>query len=273
LLVHYPDEAVCDGAFLDGRYGECLRCNAGERGWARSGLILLSTFPRRWLCRRVAANVPRTEHVARRIALPRTRTIQHGISDPMEATGPLAPPHSVPAFAYVGRLVKEKGLVLLLRAVKRLATEGHRFRLSIIGDGPERESLEREAADLSLDGHVSFTGFLEGRELDAALAGVAAVVMPSTWEETAGLAAIEHMMRGGVVVAADIGGLGEVVGEGGIRFTAGDEAALAGALRRVLEDPRAGAELGRRARQRALERFGRRRMVDDYLALYDSLCP
>ena len=34
LLVHHPDESVCDGAFLAGRYGECVRCNAGERGWA-----------------------------------------------------------------------------------------------------------------------------------------------------------------------------------------------------------------------------------------------
>lgn len=271
LLVHHPDETVCDGAFLARRYGECVRCNACERGWVRSGLSLVSTFLCRWLCGRVAANVPRTEHVARRIALPRTRTIQHGIRDPL-GTGPRVPPDRVhPTFVYVGRLVKEKGLVLLLRAAKRLADEGHRFRLSFIGEGPEREPLEREASRLSLEGHVSFSGALEGRELEEALAGVGALVMPSTWEETAGLAAIEHMMRGGVVVAADIGGLGEVVGEGGIRFAAGDESALAAALRKVLEDPGAGVELGRRARQRAVERFSRRRMVDDYAALYESV--
>ena len=46
------------------------------------------------------------------------------------------------------------------------------------------------------------------------------VVMPSQWEETAGLAAIEQMMRGGVVIASDIGGLGEVVSEAGLRYKA-----------------------------------------------------
>ena len=271
LLVHHPDESVCDGAFLAGRYGECIRCNAGEHGWLRSSLSLLSTFPRRWFCRRADANVPRTEHVARRIALPRTRTIQHGIRDQREG-GPRAPRvRAHPEFVYVGRLVREKGLVLLLRAVKRLSGEGHRFRLTFIGDGPERESLECEASDLDLEEHVSFVGSLERNDLEAALAGVAAVVMPSTWEETAGLAAIEHMMRGGVVIAADIGGLGEVVGDGGIRFKAGDEAALADALRKLLEDPEAAIELGRKARQRAAERFNHDRMVDDYIALYGSV--
>ena len=271
LLVHHPDQSVCDGAFLAGRYGTCVRCNAEERGWLGSGLSVLATFPRRWLCRRADANVPRTEHVARRIALPRTRTIQHGIRDPLESRSLRSTGRAHPVFAYVGRLVKEKGLSLLLRAVKRLADEGRRFHLIFLGDGPEREALEREATELSLDAHVSFAGSLEGREMEAELAGVSAVVMPSTCEETAGLAAIEHMMRGGVVVAADIGGLGEVVGEGGLRFKPGDEAALAATLRRILENPDAGVELGRKAREWAVERFSRHRMVDEYIALYASV--
>jgi glycosyltransferase involved in cell wall biosynthesis len=268
LLVRHPDDRVCDGAFLGARYGECVRCNAGDDGWGKSVLRLMATFPRRWLCGRIAANVAVTEHVARRIALPRTRTIQHGIRDRENDVGRRPPARDRREFAYVGRLVKEKGLIPLLRALKRLSLEGLRFRLSIIGDGPQRAAAERETADLGLQDRVSFVGPLEGRELEAALGGVSALVMPSTWEETAGLAAIEHMMRGGVVVAADIGGLAEVVGQAGIRFPPGDESALAAALRKVLEDPGAGSELGRLARERALERFSGRRMVDDYIALY-----
>jgi glycosyltransferase involved in cell wall biosynthesis len=68
---------------------------------------------------------------------------------------------------------------------------------------------------------------LEGRELLRAVEALDVTVMPSVWEETAGLAAIEQMMRGRVVLAADIGGLGEMVGDGGVKFRAFDSEDLA----------------------------------------------
>ncbi len=95
--------------------------------------------------------------------------------------------------------------------------------------------------------------------------------MPSIWEETAGLAAIEQMMRGRPVVAADIGGLGEVVDGAGLKFAPGDARGLTACLRQILENPALAEELGRRARERAVDVFGVMRMVDGHLAVFRRL--
>jgi glycosyltransferase involved in cell wall biosynthesis len=92
--------------------------------------------------------------------------------------------------------------------------------------------------------------------------------VPSIMEETAGLAAIEQMMRGRLVIASDIGGLGEVVGETGLKFSAGNAGQLASCMERVLQEPGIVNEIGTRARQRTLKLFGEARMVEEHLDLY-----
>jgi glycogen synthase len=256
------------------RYHECLRCNAVGLGWQRSLLVLLATFPRHWMCKRASANIGITDHVSDRIALPRTKTIYYGIPDPLaHSLNSFHHPSTASTFccAYVGRLVKEKGLFLLLEAAKRLKDEEYEFRLKFIGDGFERVHLEAKVAALSLQEHVQFNGFLQGQALEAALADVAIVVMPSIWEETAGLAAIEHMMRGRLVIAADIGGLGEVVGNAGLKFSPGDVDGLTARLRQVLDKPTLVVEVGRKARERALQYFCQERMVEEHYRLYEKL--
>jgi len=168
-------------------------------------------FPRRWLAKRVAANIGPSDYTGRRIALPRTHTIYHGIEDPLASV----PLHSVSrkatCFAYLGRLVPEKGVDLLLRAAGNVKQSGRSFRLKIIGDGPERKALERIAEESDLGDWVEFLGYRRVDGLAESLADVSVSVIPSRWEEAAGLAAIEPMMRGGLVIAADIGGPNEYV--------------------------------------------------------------
>lgn len=95
--------------------------------------------------------------------------------------------------------------------------------------------------------------------------------MPSLCEETAGLAAIEQMMRGGVVVASDIGGLTEVLGDAGLKFTPGDSDALYLRLIELLEHPSVGEFLSTAARDRATKNFSLNGMVESHLALYQRL--
>jgi glycosyltransferase involved in cell wall biosynthesis len=168
----------------------------------------------------------------------------------------------------VGRLVSEKGLATLLRAAKRLDEEGCQFRLTFVGAGPERENLESLARSLQFGNRVEFLGELQGRELAQVVRSMQVVVMPSQWEETAGLAAIEQMMRGGVVIASDIGGLGEVVGEAGLRFKAGDSEALYTHLREVIERPSLRASLSLAARRRAMQIFDRNSMIEGHVSAY-----
>src|SRR5207248_5999124 len=61
-------------------------------------------------------------------------------------------------FAYVGRLVSEKGLPVLVQAARRLLDQGQIFHLKLVGDGPERKRLESDVTALGLQQHVTFTG-------------------------------------------------------------------------------------------------------------------
>jgi glycosyltransferase involved in cell wall biosynthesis len=88
------------------------------------------------------------------------------------------------------------------------------------------------------------------------------------WEETAGLAAIEQMMRGRLVIASAVGGLDEIVGDGGLKFAPGDAHGLADCMRTVLEDRSVIDSYGRRARERALQLFVRDRMIQEHALAY-----
>jgi glycosyltransferase involved in cell wall biosynthesis len=143
--------------------------------------------------------------------------------------------------------------------------------LKFIGDGSQRTRLEEMVSNRGLVGHVTFTGFLSGEALRQATEDVIAVVMPSIWEETAGISAIEQMMRGRLVIVSDIGGLGEVVGGAGLKFTAGSVDQLTACMRQVLEEPTIVDEIGQRARRRCLELFREANMLENHLAVYHQL--
>jgi len=225
------------------------------------------------MCKKVSRNIAVTAHVSKRIALPRTAVVYHGIAD--KVCGP--PDQSSEGqenplqIGFVGRLVSEKGLATLLRAVKRLDDEGSKFRLIFVGDGPERPNLESLASNLQFRNRVEFLGELWGEELAESVQSMQVVVMPSQWEETAGLAAIEQMMRGGIVIASDIGGLGEVVGEAGLRFRAGDSDALYSRLQEVIASPSLRASLRLAARQRAMQTFDVNSMIEGHVSLYEQV--
>jgi glycogen(starch) synthase len=274
ILLHQPDRSVCPGHFQARRYAECLRCNARETSWMRSCKNLLLMFPRHALSWRIAANLAITQHVLQRLALPRSSVTYYGIDDPLPNT---LPSQILPAasgkicFAYVGRLVQEKGIPILLQAAKKLAGEGHQLEVRLIGDGDERPGLEELIGREHLENCVHITGYLTGAALTDALHDVRVVVMPSIWEETAGLAAIEQMMRGRLVIASDIGGLGEIVSDAGLRFTPWSADALADCMRKVLQDPSLIESYGRKARKRAFELFTRNRMIEEHAQIYRRL--
>ena len=269
ILLYHPDTSVCPGHFMAGHYGKCVECNSAKRGTKATWQTVVLTFPRRWICKHVAVNVAVTEHVARRLSLPRTRTILHGIriTDPKPEVKSPSNGH-LPQIGYVGRLVTEKGVPTLLAAASKLRDSGLPFHLVLIGDGAEREALEHQSRRLGLENQVTFTGYLTGAAFEKALDTLNIVVMPSQWEETAGLAVMEKMMRGGVVVVSDIGGLSEVVGDAGLKFIPGDANSLYDRLRQILEKPSMIASLGSASRARAIQYFNRDSMIHSHIALY-----
>jgi glycosyltransferase involved in cell wall biosynthesis len=273
LFLFDPDKTVCPGHYRAGRYGKCIECNAGAMGWPKSLRTLMLTFPRRWLSRRVTVNIAPTNHIGRRVALPKTRVIPHGVPD--YSAGERFPSAGnnteTPYFAYVGRLVTEKGLPVLLHACSILCGKGAAFRLKIVGDGTERGPLERLAGELGLGPRVEFVGSMPVADIPAVVRDALAVIMPSICEDVAPLVAYEQLMQGNLVIGSDIGGLGELVEGVGLKFPPGDSEALAGCMLRVLEDPNLAAELRRRAYRRAHESFTLGHMVASHLGVYQEL--
>jgi glycosyltransferase involved in cell wall biosynthesis len=251
---------------MAGRHVKCLRCNS-EKGWLASGKLWLLTFVRRFLCAHVAANITPTEWLGGELYLPQSTTIPHGL-ETTEATPRLEPRRVPPILAFQGRLVATKGVRLLFEAARILREQGQAFELLIIGDGPERDSLEHFVREAQLDSQVRFTGRLDGSQLHAALAQSSVVVVPSLGGEVFGLVVAENMLRGLPVVASDLGAFVEVLGDAGFTFRTGDAAALAAALSRLLDDPSLAGRLGQRAHERALDFWSRERMLESHANVY-----
>jgi glycosyltransferase involved in cell wall biosynthesis len=136
-------------------------------------------------------------------------------------------------FVYVGRLTRQKALPDLVDALALVDGAS----LEIVGDGPERATLETKVASAGLNGRVRFAGALPRGEVLARLAGARAAVLASAWENLPH-AAVEALAVGTPVVATAVGGVPEVVHdeENGLLVPAHDVPALAAAMRRILDD-------------------------------------
>ena len=149
--------------------------------------------------------------------------------------------------------------------------EGRDFEVRLIGDGPQRPKLEEMITQNELNSCVRITGYLKGAALAEVLSDVRVVVMPSVCEETAGLAAIEQMMRGRLVIVSKIGGLAEVVDDAGLTFPPANAQALADCMRKVMQAPSIVDSMGPRARDRARLLFLRARMVEEHASVYRNV--
>jgi glycosyltransferase involved in cell wall biosynthesis len=271
MLFHFPTQQTCPGHFAARRYLQCLNCNTREEGVIGSARLLGLTFVRRLLSRCADWNVAVSEHVRRRIALPKTHVICNGVPDLLALPeAPFGFTDQLRYFAYTGRLVTEKGVSVLVEAASILKERGRAFRVLIIGDGPERTALRARVTALNLDQQVVFLGFLSGAELEEATAKMSALVMPSICEDAAPFSVLEQMMRGRLVIGSNLGGLAEEIGDCGLTFAAGDAHALADQMEQVIEQPELIARLGKMARARAVKSYTLQRMLDDYRALVDS---
>jgi glycosyltransferase involved in cell wall biosynthesis len=268
LLIE-PAGTPCPGHFMAGRHAECWRCNSAQ-GWVASPKLWLLTFARRFLCARASANVTPTRWLGGLVQLPRVTPIPHGLAAAASRTPP-ATPADPPVIVFQGRLVTTKGVRVLLEAARALRQEKRRFELIIIGDGPERSSLEQFVRDARLEDCVRFRGRLWGADLEEVFARCSLVVVPSLGGEVFGLVVAESMQRGLPVIASDIGAFTEVLGEGGATFRTGNAPDLAAQIARILDDPSLAKQLGQNGARRANEFCDRSRMIEDHAAVYRSL--
>ncbi len=196
------------------------------------------------------------------------RTVVNGIAplEPADAARPAELFREGFQVGIVGRVAPVKGIATALAALA-LPEAPRDLILHVVGDGPERPSLEREAARLGLADRVLFHGFR--RDARDWLAHLDALLMPSRHEGLP-LALLEAMALGTPVVASRVGGLAEVLrdGETGLLVPPGDPAALLAAWRRLAADPALARRIGDAARDEQRRRYSIDRVVADYADLY-----
>jgi glycosyltransferase involved in cell wall biosynthesis len=265
-LLIGPSGTPCPGHFMAGRHAECFRCNV-SLGWIGARKLWLLTFVRRFLCSDVAANITPTRWLGDLIQLPNVTPIAHGLAE-IAALPRRTPSNNAPVITFLGRLVTTKGVRVLFQAASLLNKEVRDFQLRIIGDGPERQSLEQYAHDSGLSDRTQFVGRLTSAKLDQALADSFVVVIPSLGGEVFGMVVAENMMRALPVVASDLGAFSEVIGDAGLLFGTGDAVGLAARLSQLLDYPTYAATLGERGRKRVLDFCGLTKMLEAHAAVY-----
>ena len=171
---------------------------------------------------------------------------------------------------YIGRLNSVKGVDLLLRATKILK-EKHNIKISIVGDGEERKTLENLADKLKIDDIVSFYG--QQKDVAPFLDKASIFVYPSIWQEVFGISIVEAMAYGIPCVATDVGGIPEIIEDGSNGFLCekSNSNNLASTIEKVINLIEAGQgyAISNKARKRA-EEFSIEQTVMNLKNVYES---
>ena len=172
----------------------------------------------------------------------------------------------------VGRLSPEKGHLVLLDALAGLRDKGVDFRCTLVGDGPMRAMIETRADQLGLTELLTFTGSLDPDRV-AELYPLADIVVLASFSEGVPVVLMEAMAHGRPVVATRVGGVPELVKDGhsGLIVPPGDTVALAGALRRILEDPELAANAGHAGTKRVRQEFSLGTSAHKLMELFEGV--
>ena len=173
---------------------------------------------------------------------------------------------------YIGRIVPEKGLGILLRAA---AQQDGEWRLQLIGGGPARDDMEALARALSISEKTAFVGQLPSADLPAEYHELDALVLPSltrpNWKEQFGRVLVEAMASGVPVIGSDSGAIPGVIADAGLISAEGDIEALARALRQLRDQPSLRAELIEKGRARFLAHFTHERIAKATVDVYREM--
>jgi colanic acid/amylovoran biosynthesis glycosyltransferase len=178
----------------------------------------------------------------------------------------------------VARLTEKKGLRFAVDAVAEAVRQGRRISYSIIGDGEEREALERQIARLGLDGHISLLGWRSREEVVGILGGSHILVAPSITASTGDQEGIPNALKEGMAMGLPVlstvhGGIPELVQDGvsGFLVPEGDARALAEKLCLLAESPGLWQKMGQSGRARIEAEYDTDVLNDRLVGLYGNL--
>jgi glycosyltransferase involved in cell wall biosynthesis len=180
--------------------------------------------------------------------------------------------HPTLVIGYVGRLVEEKGLEILLHAASELVGP---WTIQILGNGPDRTRLEKMAQWLGIGGRVKFDQKLPSTHLPHYFSGLDVLVLPSVsrsnWKEQFGRVLIEAMACDVITIGARSGAIPEVIGDAGLTFAEGNAEELKQHLQRLIEDISLREELRHKGRQRVTENYTQAAIAQKTVRVYRQI--
>jgi glycosyltransferase involved in cell wall biosynthesis len=182
------------------------------------------------------------------------------------------PTQPVLVIGYVGRLVEEKGLEILLHATSRLTGP---WTLQLLASGPDRERLEKMTQWLGIAPRVTFDQKLPSTHLPHYLSGLDALVLPSltrpNWKEQFGRVLIEAMACDVVTVGARSGAIPEVIADAGLTFAEGSVEELQIQLQQLIDNVSLREELRQKGRQRVKDHYTQAAIAANTVKVYRQI--
>lgn len=222
------------------------------------------------MCDRVVCNSNAAAERLLQAGLSKRKVVVIGNALPPEAFASVVPALARAGTVRIGMIARMnaeyKNHREFLHAAKRLSDEFSHLSFVLVGDGPLRTDLQREVADLGLQGRVEFLG--DRQDMPAVLASLDVSVVPSASESLSNVI-LESMAAGVPVLATAVGGNIELGGDGrAVLVPANDDQALATGLVRMVEDAALRTEMARGAREFVRSNFSVDRVCRQYEELY-----
>ena len=260
-----------DGSACHDRYGKACYRNGclPLHDWLPLMVQMRQWRRQRHVFNRIVANSRATEQRLAEEKITTDAVIECGVP----VRSPRAPLTSLPTIVFAGRLVREKGIDVLLKAFAQVVKAVPKARLLIAGEGPERDRLQALIQEIDLVGTVSLLGHLPRDSMEQYFDQAWVQAVPSRWAEPFGMVAAEAMMRGTAVVATGSGGLVDIVQHEHTGFLVPPEDVdqLAKALLLLLKDRALAEKFGQAGRKIALAKFGETTFVDRFVDHYEAL--
>jgi len=181
--------------------------------------------------------------------------------------------HSNIQIVFIGRLAQPKDPLLLLKSFNDLSFElKDKTQISIIGEGPKREELEKFIRKNKLEGKIRLFGNVPREEVFEILKKSDIFVLISNWEGFP-YTIIEALSCGLAIVASEVGGVKEAVDNCGILVKRGSKEEIKNALGKLLKNPSLVREMGQSAQEKAKKEFSLDKMLEETKKTYKSIIP
>ena len=173
---------------------------------------------------------------------------------------------------YIGRLVREKGVQVLIQAMPKILQDNPDTKLVVAGKGGFLDNLKSQAKFLGIEDRIYFTGFVSDEERNKLYQAADLAVFPSFYEPF-GIVALEGMTTGTPVVVSDVGGMGDFVENGvtGLKVPPNNPYQLAEAVQYILNNRKAAAGMAERAINLVEEEFNWKKIAEKTIKVYQEI--